>query len=224
MFTRIPRVVLVSILALGLTSQLTLAIEPTNLSVHKQELANYVGSGEYAKEVANVALAANKFLAKRIPQGAKPGKKLAIVFDIDETMLTNLNHIVANDYGYVPKVWKKWVTDGQALAIIPVQTIYDTAVRAKIDIFIITGRTESESVGTERNLKQVGYDTWTRIIYYPENPEPPLTNAGFKTDTRRKLTQEGYTIIANIGDQASDLANGYAERTFKLPNPFYLVK
>jgi acid phosphatase len=31
-------------------------------------------------------------------------------------------------------------------------------------------------------------------------------------------------IIANMGDQASDLAGGHAEKTFKLPNPFYLTK
>jgi hypothetical protein len=30
-------------------------------------------------------------------------------------------------------------------------------------------------------------------------------------------------IIANLGDQFSDLAGGYAERTFKLPNPFYSI-
>jgi HAD superfamily, subfamily IIIB (Acid phosphatase) len=41
---------------------------------------------------------------------------------------------------------------------------------------------------------------------------------------RRKLTAEGYIIIANIGDQDSDLTGGYAERIFKLPNPFYLTK
>jgi acid phosphatase len=34
----------------------------------------------------------------------------------------------------------------------------------------------------------------------------------------------GRTIIANIGDQMSDLNGGYAERTFKLADPFYLIK
>jgi hypothetical protein len=29
-----------------------------------------------------------------------------------------------------------------------------------------------------------------------------------------------YTIIANIGDQPSDLAGGFAERVFLLPDPF----
>ncbi len=224
MFKRVAGAVLVIALTLVFTSGSALAVEPTNLSIHKQEMATYVATGEYAQSVAAVALSAHKYLAKRIPQGAKPGKKLAIVFDIDETLLSNLLHIVANDYGYVPKVWDRWVTSGQATAIIPVQTVYDAARQAKIDIIIITSRKESDRVATERNLQQVGYENWTRIYYKPETTEQPLSNAGFKTDTRRKLTQEGYTIIANIGDQDSDLANGYAERTFKIPNPFYLTK
>jgi len=31
------------------------------------------------------------------------------------------------------------------------------------------------------------------------------------------------TIIVNAGDQESDLAGGYAERAYKLPNPFYYI-
>ena len=34
---------------------------------------------------------------------------------------------------------------------------------------------------------------------------------------------QGFTIIANVGDQPSDLAGGYAERTFLVPNPFYRI-
>jgi hypothetical protein len=29
--------------------------------------------------------------------------------------------------------------------------------------------------------------------------------------------------VLNMGDQLSDLEGGYAERTFKLPNPFYWI-
>ena len=38
-----------------------------------------------------------------------------------------------------------------------------------------------------------------------------------------KIAAMGYWIIENMGDQPSDLAGGYAERTFKLPNPFYRI-
>lgn len=223
MYKRVLCAGLALALALAFTVGPAWAVEPPNLYPHKLQLKAYIDSGGYAKDVAAVALSANKYLVKRIARGAKPGKKLAIVFDIDETTLTNLPHILANDYGYVPKIWDGWVAEGRAHAIIPVQTIYDAAVRGKIDVFFITGRKESDRPGTEKNLREVGYETWTRIYYKPVS-DVTLTTTGFKTDTRRKLTQEGYVIIANIGDQNSDLVGGYAERTYKLPNPFYLTK
>ena len=47
----------------------------------------------------------------------------------------------------------------------------------------------------------------------------------YKTAARKKLMAEDkYTIVANIGDQLSDLAGDAAECTFKLPNPFYFIK
>jgi hypothetical protein len=51
-----------------------------------------------------------------------------------------------------------------------------------------------------------------------------MTTEQFKTETRRRLQAEGRVIIANLGDQDSDLAGGFAERTFKLPGPFYQTK
>ena len=216
-----------STLALALTLSFTSgplhADEPPNLDFAKQQMRNYVGSGEYAKRVAEVALQANKFLVKRIAKGAKPGKKLAVVFDIDETTLSNLPHLIANDYGYVPKTWDAWMLSAQARAIIPVQTIYDTAVRGKVDVFFITSRSETFRASTEKNLREVGYDAWTKVYYKP-TADPTLSTTGFKTEVRRKLTQEGYIIVVNIGDQNSDIMGGYAERAYKLPNPFYLMK
>lgn len=201
------------------------AVEPTNLSTVKQQIQHYVATGEYGKEVARVAAEANQYLTRRIPKGiprsAKHSQKLAVVFDIDETTLSNARHIQANDYGYLPKVWDAWVAEGQATAIFPVQAVYNTAVNAKVDVFFITGRSPEGAAATERNLRQVGYETWTRIIYKPADFAEPTR--GFKIDARRKLAAEGYLIILNIGDQNSDLVGGYAERVFKLPNPFYIV-
>lgn len=45
----------------------------------------------------------------------------------------------------------------------------------------------------------------------------------FKGPVRAGMGREGYSIIANMGNQPSDLAGGHAERSFLLPNPFYRV-
>jgi putative acid phosphatase of HAD superfamily subfamily IIIB len=46
----------------------------------------------------------------------------------------------------------------------------------------------------------------------------------FKSGERAKIASAGYTIIATIGDQQSDIDGGSAECGFKLPNPFYFVE
>jgi len=47
--------------------------------------------------------------------------------------------------------------------------------------------------------------------------------ADYKAAERAKIEAQGYTIIANVGDQPSDLAGGHALRGFLLPNPFYRI-
>jgi acid phosphatase len=53
------------------------------------------------------------------------------------------------------------------------------------------------------------------------NSRGPVSN--HKTEARISIERMGFTIIANIGDQESDLAGHHAERTFKIPNPFYFI-
>jgi HAD superfamily, subfamily IIIB (Acid phosphatase) len=60
------------------------------------------------------------------------------------------------------------------------------------------------------------------VILKPDDLAAP-TAAEFKAPERRKLQDQGYTIVVNIGDPTSDLEGGFAERTYKLPNPFYFI-
>jgi acid phosphatase len=74
---------------------------------------------------------------------------------------------------------------------------------------------------TERNLRAEGYE-WDGLVLLPEGAAFKSA-VDFKAPERRKLTERGYTVLLSIGDQESDLAGGYAERTFKLPNPVYFL-
>lgn len=220
MSQRFPVLLLAAVVLLSPVRQL--AAEPANLDVGKEAVQRYVGSGEYGKDIAAVALKANRYLTKRLAKPPPAGKKYAVVFDIDETTLSNLPHMTAQDFGYVPAVWKKWVADGRAPAIVPIQIIYDLALRRQVAVFFITSRRESERASTERNLRQVGYESWTKAYFASDGSGDPVRL--YKTARRRDIEAEGYVIVANLGDQDSDLQGGHAERTFKLPNPFYLMK
>jgi acid phosphatase len=110
----------------------------------------------------------------------------------------------------------------QATAIPPTMDIFNTAKQRGAAVFFITGRGESQRAGTERNLDAVGYSGYTRLILEPHGAHY-VSAADFKAPQRAQIEQEGYTIIANVGDQPSDLAGGFAQRTYLLPNPFYRV-
>jgi hypothetical protein len=46
----------------------------------------------------------------------------------------------------------------------------------------------------------------------------------YKTQARADIEdRQHYTIVANIGDQFSDLVGGRAQKCFKVPNPFYFI-
>ena len=47
--------------------------------------------------------------------------------------------------------------------------------------------------------------------------------ARFKAGERARIVMQGYQVLATLGDQPSDLAGGYAEKAFLMPNPFYRI-
>ena len=51
--------------------------------------------------------------------------------------------------------------------------------------------------------------------------------AARRSSTSRSPAQHieslGYDIVANFGDQFSDLNGGFADQTFKIPNPTYFL-
>ena len=55
------------------------------------------------------------------------------------------------------------------------------------------------------------------------DPNGSCTTIHYKSATRAHIESLGYDIVANFGDQFSDLKGGYADRTFKLPNPNYYL-
>ncbi|MCF7688608.1 MAG: HAD family acid phosphatase [Cephaloticoccus sp.] len=213
------RVCLLVAVSFGLS--LAAAQEPLNLSVAKAAVIRYVESGEYDRDLALVAERACTWIEERAAE-QKPAERLGLVLDIDETALSNLGHMREMDFGYVPALWDQWVAEGNAPAIMAVGKIYQAARQSNVTVFFITGRKVSDRPGTEKNLAAVGMSDYQQLLCKPNGSL--LDTRSFKTRMRQNLEAEGWTLIANVGDQDSDLSGGAAERTFKLPNPFYMIQ
>lgn len=192
--------------------------EPENLSTAKNRVKEYAGSGHYQADLAKAAAPAKAWVSTR---PIKPGEKTAIVFDIDETTLSNLPHMMKADWGYQPDDWEAWIQESAAPAIQPCLEVYQAARARGTAVFFITGRKQVDKAATARNLRQQGMGEFQALIIRPDGSKGSA--AAFKSEERKKITGQGYTIIANLGDQLTDLEGGYSERTFKLPNPFYFI-
>jgi len=198
-----------------------MASEPRNLSVLKQEIVTYVDSGEYEAGVKAAVGPAREYLAERVARKA-PGERLALMLDIDETALSNLPHMRALDFGYVPAEWDAWMARGEAPAIAPVLALFQAARSAGVEAVFIAGRWERDRSGTEKNLRAAGFGDYAALWLKPNDAK--ITTEQFKTETRRQLQAGGRVIIANVGDQEIDFAGGFAERTCYAPGAFCLTR
>jgi putative acid phosphatase of HAD superfamily subfamily IIIB len=202
---------------------------PLNIDKVKEALLAYQAEG-YDGDVAAVFATARAYVEGRADQVSKP----ALVLDIDETSLSNWPNIKANDFGFIsdgacdrlpngPCGFKTWILQGIAPPIMPALDLFNAAKAKGVAVFFITGRRDSERQATMSNLDRAGYEGWAKLVTRPDDDPHPTVEA-FKTEQRRKLAEAGYTIIATVGDQESDLEGGFAECRFKVPNPFYFIR
>ena len=198
-----------------------------NLFDTQQRIAAYIDSGLYAADCVAVAARARAYLDRRARQVQKP----AAVFDIDETSLSNWPAYRANGWARVtagecdlekgPCGLRAWQAMAKSKAIPATLDLVRHARSLGVAVFFISGRPPSLRDATERNLRAEGYD-WDGVVLLPDGATFKSA-ADFKSPERRRLAEQGYTILISIGDQESDLAGGFAERTFKLPNPVYFL-
>jgi acid phosphatase len=198
-----------------------------NLYDAQRLVEEYIRGGRYDEDVAKVVADARAWLEQQAETAVKP----AIALDIDETSLSNWPAYRLNGWGrvvnggcdleYGPCGLRAWQALGQSKAIAPTLALSRRARELGIAVFFISGRPPNLREATERNLKAEGYE-WTGVILLPEGAQF-ASAVDFKAPERRKLTEQGYTVVLSLGDQQSDLTGGYAERTFKLPNPVYFL-
>lgn len=205
--------------------------EPLNLDVLKDRYRDPQNRARIETEIAAVFDAAGTFVAARARGVPRP----AVVLDIDETSIDNFKLMLANDFGYIKHGDRahgdcSFLPDGpcssatwDALDLAPAEpgavAFFKRAKANGVAVFFVTGRHEPERTATVRQLESKGFAGFAGLSL--KSTDQSTTE--YKTGERAKIEAAGYTIIANIGDQPSDLNGGHAERTFKIPNPYYLI-
>ena len=219
------------------------AAEIPNVTLVENEIKRYYGdtvaangdhvpstTGSYAKEVAKIESGAEGYLLS--VSRARPAAKKAIVLDVDDTSLNTYNYEIFSGFAYNPTTNAEYVNDARFPAVFGMPALTAYASSHGYSIFYITGRPETQRAGTVTNLADVGFAAPAADHLFLKNaPAPPAyldcgatcTTIQYKSETRAHIEALGYDIVANFGDQYSDLTGGYGNRTFKMPNPMYYL-
>ncbi len=205
----------------------------------------------YAREARSVADAGERWLKAR--SHARFGsKKKAIVLDVDDTTLATWNYEIFSNWAYSPTTNGDYVT-GQLFPAVPgMVDLVNEAKQEGYAIVFLTGRPAVQEPPTLGNLTSdnVGVDagypdpttlndgedglfTKPAVADYPDyldtacaeevSAGKSCTTIHYKSATRGHIESLGYEIVADFGDQFSDLEGGHTGRTFKLPNPNYFL-
>jgi len=165
----------------------------------------------------------------RVTRAAR--RQLAIVLDIDETRAVESASLRAKDYGFIisGRVICRadrggllaWIGMARAEPIKPVLTspVWPSARRGRSSPHRTSGRLRQRPA---QPCGAAGYE-WTGVLLKPD----ALTTQSaveFKAPERKKLVDQGYTIIGKHGGIRNERSRGRVRRaTYKLPNPFYFV-
>lgn len=189
-----------------------------NLSISKSKVTDYYESGAYETELKEALKPAYEELNK---SSAKKGD--AIVFDVDETILSNYAYIKSIDFGYNRQLWDKYLLNINADPIEQTVKFYKAALEKNYSIIFLTARTHDSYEHTLENLRTRGIEVFDTLICRTRELEDAPASE-FKQDERKLLTESGYNIFMCVGDQDSDLLGDNTGIKIKLPNKLYLTK
>lgn len=145
--------------------------------------------------VADVGVAmhgARPFLRERVAQAA-PGERLALNLDIDNTSLATFYE--------------------RGRAVRKVRNLARLAGTLGVTVLFNTGRLRSRLGDVPGQLRRAGYDVGAICTRRPNELLPAS-----KQRCRQSFVDQGFTIVANVGNNDTDFVGGDYERAFRLPN------
>jgi predicted secreted acid phosphatase len=176
----------------------------------------YHDSGEWDADITRAVRRAKRILRRHADDFDRP----AVVFDVDDTSLSNYECLKAVDFD---RTGAGCGADGDLPAIPQTLDLYRWARGRGVTVLFVTGRSDELRAVTRSNLRSEGYSGRLRLRMRPED-QPRRLRDGWKARTRRAIQRRGHRIVVNLGDQLSDLDGGSALRRIKLPNPMYVIE
>jgi len=202
---------LIKILAIGIL------IGITNGCHHKEEKQIVIANNDYLllstlfqqqaaekRALSYQAYNMAKFMLNDALKSARLTKRLAVVVDIDETVLDNspfeAKTIIENTS--YPKYWKEWCNDASAKAIAGSVEFLQYAKSQGVDVFYITNRKEEFKEVTLKNLMEKGFP-------FADEAHILMKTDMSNKEPRRKIVEETHHIIILMGDNLGDFLHDF---------------
>lgn len=199
----------------------------------------------YISQMTRIATKWRHRLTTICTKGVKRHQRPAVVFDADDTTLMTYDmEDAAMHFNFDPALQNTWVQEGRFPATPRMPRVVAAAAKAGCKVVGLTGRNNGQRLATLDNLARYYHDAqgnplfksayyftkWTSTDTPPAYVDPTLdgkdgySTIDYKASTRKYVQDKlGLHIVANFGDQFSDLIGGSSDRAVKLPNPTYYL-
>jgi len=155
-----------------------------------------------AAEYKALCFQAYNIAKQRIDEAVKKqsDKPLAVVTDIDETLLDNSPYNAeraVRNLDFDSKTWKEWTAKAVADTVPGAPSFFKYAASKGVKVFYITNRDEDESTATLKNLQ---------LYHLPDvdNEHLLLKQKASSKEDRRKQVLSKYNIVLLCGDNLPD--------------------
>ncbi|GAB4034287.1 5'-nucleotidase, lipoprotein e(P4) family [Spirosoma gilvum] len=166
-------------------------------------------SGEYKALCYQAFALAKMQLQDTLRQIPAAGQPVAIVTDIDETILDNSPqqaHDLLNHTTYTEKSWKAWTAKATAKPLPGAVEFFQFAAKNGVQIFYISNRSQDELAATIRNMQAAGF---------PQADEQHVQMKAESSDKepRRKAVAQTHRIVMLLGDNLNDFDKVFYQQT-----------
>ncbi|HEX2083789.1 MAG TPA: 5'-nucleotidase, lipoprotein e(P4) family [Xanthomonadaceae bacterium] len=174
---------------------------------------------------------------------AAAGLPLAVILDVDETVLDNSPYqarLILQGKEYDEVSWDRWVAEKKAKPVAGVVDFAKAATAKGVTLLYLSNRAEHLQAATLENLRAVGLPVKDESVFLGLGTVVPgCEQNGSEKNCRRRLAGQKYRVLMQFGDQLGDFAeivantpagraqlfdeydDWFGERWWMLPNPSY---
>lgn len=135
-------------------------------------------------------------------------KPLAIITDIDETLLDNSPYAVAmaqKGQTYNETTWLEWTSKGIAEPLMGSQAFYKYAASKGVEVFYITNRSINDKPGTIANLAKYNFP-------FADEAHVVVRGKISSKEARRLKVGETHDILLLLGDNLADFSTVFDKK------------